>query len=70
MKAELLSLQSWINEFSGTPVCKKEEAASILEIGVATIYRWLKDGNVFIEACDNEDYGCVIVWHMKKCVEA
>lgn len=72
MKAELVSLKSWVDGMSGSPRYQKEEAACILEVGVATIYRWIKEGNVFIEACADmgEDYGHTYIWEMKKSVEA
>ena len=72
MKAELVSLKSWTDGMNGTPKQQKEEAASILEIGVATIYRWIKEGNVFVEehAALSDDYGYTYVWEMKKSIEA
>ena len=71
MKAELVSLKSWTDGMSGTPKQQKEEAASILEIGVATIYRWIKEGNVFLEESGpsmSGDDGCILIWEMKKLV--
>ena len=72
MKAGLVSLKSWVETMAGSPRLQKEEAAGLLEVGVATIYRWIKEGNVFIEVCGDlgEDYGHTYIWEMKKSVEA
>ena len=72
MKADLVSLKNWVETMNGSPKLQKEEAASLLEVGVSTVYRWLKEGNVFVEVCGdvNEDYGYTYIWEMKKSVEA
>jgi hypothetical protein len=72
MRAKLIDLRSWCDGMSGSPKQKKEEAAFILQVGVATIYRWIKEGGVFIEECAalSDDYGYTYVWHMKKAIEA
>ena len=72
MKAELLSLKSWVDGINGQPSEQKEEAAAILEVGVATVYRWIKSGNVFLEETGpsmSGDDGCILIWEMKKLVE-
>ena len=72
MKAELVSLKEWVDSQSGSPREQKECAAVILNVGVATIYRWIKAGNVFIEECAAlpDDYGYTYVWEMKKSIVA
>lgn len=76
MKTNLLSLKSWIEKNCDSrlsPVKQKEEASHLLEVGVATIYRWLKSGNVFIEETGtdiNGEGGPVFIWKMEKKVEA
>lgn len=76
MKTELISLKSWMKyncDQSLSPVKQKEEAAHLLEVGVATIYRWLSSGNVFIEETGvdmNGEGGPVFIWKMEKKVES
>ena len=72
MKADLVSLKQWSDNHAGTPKEQKEHSAFILNVGVATIYRWIKAGNVFIEECyaQSDDYGYTYVWEMKKAIEA
>ena len=68
MKADLVSLKSWVGGMNGQPREQKEEAACILEVGVATIYRWIK---VFLEISGpsiSGDDGCILIWEMKKTV--
>lgn len=72
MKVDLVSLNQWVETMPGSPRLQKEEAAALLEVGVATIYRWIKEGNVFIDVCGvyGEDYGQTYIWEIKKSVEA
>lgn len=77
MKPELISLKEWIDEqnrsYDKPPVQQKEEAAYILGVGVATVYRWLKAGNVYIEETGRDhtgEAGPLFVWKMEKMVEA
>jgi len=75
MKIDSISLKHFIESRcgAGSPKDQKEEAAFILGVGVSTIYRWVKAGNVFIEDAGpsmSGDDGCVIIWEMKKLVEA
>ena len=72
MKAELVSLKQWTDEHDGSPRQQKESAAFVLQVGVATIYRWIKEGNMFVEdhAALSDDYGYTYVWEMKKAIEA
>lgn len=77
MKPELISLKDWIEgqnrSYDKPPVQQKEEAAHLLDVGVATIYRWLKAGNVYIEETDADhsgEGGPLFVWKMEKMVEA
>ncbi|MEL7309553.1 MAG: helix-turn-helix domain-containing protein [Pseudomonadota bacterium] len=53
MQANLIPLSKWIESqfksYSTPPRQQKEEIASELGIGVATVYRWLKEGNRYIE---------------------
>ena len=75
MRTDLVSLKNWIEgncDHSGT-IKQKDEAAFLLGVGVATIYRWLKAGNVFIEETGvdiNGEGGPLFVWKMEKVVEA
>lgn len=72
MKADLVSLKSWVDGINGKPKEQKEEAACILEIGVATVYRWIKAGNVFLEVSGpsmSGDDGAILIWEIKKLVE-
>lgn len=74
MRPVLLPLSTWIEQQyksypSYSPKERKDEAAQTLNVGVATIYRWLKAGNVFIEetgpSMSGDDHG-VVVWKMEK----
>lgn len=75
MRTDLVSLKTWIEgncSHSGT-IKQKDEAAFLLGVGVATIYRWLKAGNVFIEETGVDmsgEGGPLFVWKMEKVVEA
>lgn len=74
MNIKLVPLLTWIESEcgNGSPSKKKEEAAFILGVGIATIYRWVKEGNVFIEeyeASIGGDDAAVSVWEHKKIVE-
>ena len=75
MRNDLVSLKTWIEGNCGHPgtIKQKDEAAFLLGVGVATIYRWLKAGNVFIEETGvdmNGEGGPLFVWKMEKVVEA
>lgn len=75
MKIDSVSLKHWINTRcgNGSPKDQKEEAAFILGVGVATVYRWLKAGNVYLEDSGpsmSGDDGSILIWEMKKLVEA
>lgn len=73
MKTNLISLKSWMTDNCGSdPTLKqKEEAAFILGVGIATIYRWLKEGNRYIEDLGSDDCGgSLMIWKMEKLVEA
>lgn len=74
MRTDLIPLSSWIEQqYKSYPSYsakeRKEETAITLNVGVATIYRWLKAGNVFIEelgpSIAGDDYG-VTVWKLEK----
>ena len=76
MKPNLVTLKQWIDtqykSYPHTPPKqRKEEVAHDLGCGVATIYRWLKQGNVYIEyvgaSICGDDSG-VIVWKMEKSI--
>lgn len=75
MKSNLIPLKTWIEcncNHSGT-IKQKDEAAFLLDVGIATIYRWLKAGNVFIEETGVDisgEGGPLYVWKMEKVVEA
>ncbi len=47
----------------------KEEIAEVLQIGISTLYLWLKSGNYYIEELGatiaGDDNG-IIVWKMEK----
>lgn len=74
MKPELTSLKSWMDsQYQSYPNMsareKKEAEAVNLGVGVATIYRWLKAGNVYIEfnppsTCGDDSSLCV--WKLEK----
>jgi|TARA_R110000851_G_scaffold314816_1_gene477019 hypothetical protein len=71
MKAKLITLKSWVLGMSGSPKEQKEEASLILQVGVATIYRWIKKGDVFLEdsgTCSDGEDRAIIIWEMKKLV--
>lgn len=73
MSTNLIPLKDWISSnCSNEPTLKqKDEAAFILDVGIATIYRWLKSGNVYIEDLGSDDCGgALMVWKMEKLVEA
>ena len=70
------SLKSWIesnyrNYPSMTELEIKNEVAETLQCGIATLYRWLKEENVYIEdvgASIAGDDGGVIIWKMQKSI--
>ncbi len=76
MKPNLISLKSWIeDQYRGyssiPPKQQKEETAHELGCGIATLYRWLKSGNVYIEVVEASiagDDGGVIIWKMEKSI--
>jgi hypothetical protein len=76
MLASTKPLKSWIEHNyrpypSMTELEIKNEVAETLQCGIATLYRWLKDGNVYIEdvgASIAGDDGGIIVWKMQKSV--
>ena len=73
MKPTLIPLKVWMD--SAHPNLsehdKKLEMAVTFECGISTIYRWIKDGNIYIEDIEasmaGDDAGA-IVWEMKKSV--
>lgn len=73
-KIEAVSLKSWIeNQYKSypniSPRQQKEEVAHELKVGVATIYRWLKDGNIYIEDLGSDDTGGALsIWKMEKTI--
>lgn len=76
MKPHLVTLKSWIEDQyksypSIPPKQQKEETAHELKCGVATLYRWLKEGNVYIEyigpSICGDDSG-LVVWKMQKSI--
>lgn len=69
MKLSLIPLKDWISSNCGNvpSVEQKEEAAFILNVGVATIYRWLKSGDVYIEDLGSDDCGgSLMIWKKEK----
>lgn len=72
MKINAVKLKDWIDSefksYSTPPVQQKEEIAQELGIGVATLYRWLKEDNRHIEAVGSGDDGYLIVWKMDRVV--
>ena len=74
MNLKLTPLSVWIESDCGnhSPTKQKEEAAFILGVGIATIYRWVASGEVYIEhhcASISGDDAAVSVWEHKKIVE-
>lgn len=74
MNVNLIPLKTWIEQQyksypETSPKQQKEEEAENLGVGVATIYRWLKAGNVYIEevgaSISGDDAG-VIIWKLEK----
>jgi len=71
MKVELTPLSKWVESqyksYPNTPPRQqKEEIASILNVGISTIYRWLKSGNVYIEDLGSSVCGddqAIVIWH-------
>lgn len=75
MYVDLIPLRDWIkSQFSSyphvSPVTQKEETAVELGVGVATIYRWLKEGNRYVQLVGCEDDTALVVWKMEGMVEA
>lgn len=75
MKTNLTPLKHWMADNCGSePTLKqKEDAAFLLGVGIATIYRWIKEGNRYIEetGCDESgEMGPVFIWKMEKEVQA
>jgi len=76
MKPHLVSLRSWIDEQyksypSTTPKQQKEETAAEFSVGISTIYRWLKSGNVYIEyqpASMLGDDDSITIWKIEKTI--
>jgi hypothetical protein len=71
MQTKLISLKGWIAYHYGDYESKlqKDCAAESLCVGISTIYRWLKDDNVFIEEIDESiagDDSGLRVWNMNK----
>ena len=70
-KPELTALRYWIDSqyksYPNTPPRQqKEEVASMLNVGISTIYRWLKSGNVYIEDLGSSECGddhAIVIWH-------
>ena len=71
---EMQTLSSWIkSEYkaypSMSPLEIKEDVASTLQCGIATLYRWLKEENVYIECVGasiaGDDNG-LIIWKLQK----
>lgn len=75
MHVNLVSLKQWIEcQYKSYPDAsgktQKEEVAHELGVGVATVYRWLKSGNVFIEDCGSDDTGgALIIWKIESHIE-
>lgn len=70
MNVDLIPLSSWIEkqfkDYQNTPpVRQKEEVANDLGVGVSTIYRWLKEGNRYIQLVGSDDDVGLIVWTME-----
>lgn len=73
-RIELTPLSDYIKEqFKSYPSIsereRKEETAHELGVGIATVYRWLKQGNVFIEIIGPSiagDDACIQVWKLEK----
>ena len=75
MYVDLIPLSRWIEiQFKSypdtPPVEQKKETAHELGVGVATIYRWLKEGNRYVELIGSDDDTALMVWKMEKKVEA
>ena len=76
MVINAISLSDWLKKEykdypSMSPVEQKEEAAETLNIGLATLYRWLKAGSVYIQQVSTTDCGDdsrLVVWKMEKSV--
>lgn len=71
---QLTPLKQWIdNNYRAYPDVSEHErkaaTAEDFECGISTMYRWLKDGNVYVEdvgaSIAGDDSG-VIIWEMKK----
>lgn len=70
-KPELTSLSKWIEcQYKSYPNIpprqQKEEVALILSVGISTVYRWLRSGNVYIEELGSSESGddhSIVVWH-------
>ncbi|CAL9957171.1 hypothetical protein VPH219E481_0024 [Vibrio phage 219E48-1] len=77
MNINAVTLKSWIDQqyksYDTPPVQQKEEVAFELNVGVATIYRWLKAGNVYIQELGPDasgENGPVFIWKMEKVVDS
>ena len=74
MHVNLIPLNAWINtQFKSypdtSPVEQKKETASDFGVGVATIYRWLKEGNRYVQLVGSDDDTSLIVWKMEGLIE-
>lgn len=74
MTPQLVTLKSWIeSQYASYPSIppkqQKEETAHELGCGIATLYRWLKAENVYIEyvgpSICGDDSG-LVVWKIEK----
>ena len=75
MYVNLIPLSKWIeSQFKSypntPPVEQKKETAQELGVGVATIYRWLKDGNRYVELVGSDDDTALVIWKMEGMMEA
>ena len=76
MVINAVTLKSWIeSQYKSYPQIseaqRKEETAHELGVGVATIYRWLRDGNVYVEliGSNSGDDSAINVWKLDRMIE-
>lgn len=75
MVIRMMSLRSWIeSQYKSYPQIpeaqRKEETAHELGVGIATIYRWLKAGNVYVQLVGSEDDAALVIWKEERIIES
>ena len=67
-----LTLKDWLEKIESgselSPLQAKEWAAKEIGVGISTVYRWLKDGNVYIEELGSDGWAGVTVWKIEKTI--